>query len=226
MSVGVFQPKNGSEYDGFADTVYAQVDEFEVWQGGTRQACREVFGEYGGHKAGGVISGDGSESRDTTSPDETDWDIVREVLGRQMPMFTVQPGTYQPEDSDTWSNPPVRDRINAGNWLLEDGHGNARAVFLPESGYDSGGLKASVAQVEKDEQGKIDKSIDKTSGRSDVQSHFADVWSYMAYDRLRRTGQIGRAMPADEAIKRAENAIKTGDNAFGTGTRQGAFTSF
>jgi len=226
MTVNVFQPKDGSQYDGFSDEVMAQIDEYEVWQGGTRAAMREVRRDYRDHTRGGTISGDGSESYDTTSPDETDWDIVKEELASYLRGVNVQPGTYQAEDSDHWVNPPVRDRINAGNWLLLDGQGNARCVFLPESNYDSGGLKESVAQVEKDDEGKIDKNIDKTSDRDAVQSHHADVWSYMAYDKMRRKGFLGNNRPVDEAVDALENTVGTSNNPLGTTGRNGRFTSF
>ena len=226
MSIGVFQPKDASDYEGFKDEVLAQIDEFEVWQGGTRQAMREIRKKYGDHTGGAFISGDGTETKDTTSPDETDWDIVKSELADHLYGATVQPGTYQPEDSDKWSNPPVRDRINAGNWLLNDGLGRSRCVFLPESRYDSGGLMESVAQVEKDNEGKIEKSIDKTTDRDATQSHFADVWSYMAYDRMRKEGYIGSEKAVDEAMEQLAKMASGGGQGFGGGGERGSFTSF
>ena len=226
MSIAVFQPRDGSDVGGFADEAYAQIDEFEVWQGGTRQAMREVYDTYSDHTAGGLISGDGSESKDTTSPDKTDWDIVKAELGSKMPMMRVQPGTYQADGSDDWINPPVRDRINAGNWFLMDGRGKARVALLPESEFESGGLPASVSEVEKDEEGKIDKSIDKTDDRDATQSHFSDVFSYFAYDRARKSGNLGAATTADEALDRLESALSTSQNPLQTGRRDGSFADF
>lgn len=226
MSIGVFQPKGASEHEGFADEVLAQIDEFEVWQGGTRQAMREVRKKYREHTAGAFISGDGTETNDTTSPDETDWDIVKAELADHLYGANVQPGTYQPEDSDKWSNPPVRDRINAGNWLLNNGLGESRVVFLPESEYDSGGLMESVAQVEKDDEGKINKSIDKTTDRDATQSHFSDVFSYMAYDRMRKEGFIGGNTPVDQAMEQLKKMSATPSSPMSTGGERGRFDSF
>lgn len=225
MSVALFQPKSGAGFPGFADTVYAQVDEYEGWQGGTRQVMRAVYDDYGDHLAGGMVNGDGTETNDTTSPDTTDWDIVKEELGQKMPAMKVQAGVYREDSDKEWKNPPIKNRINAGNWFLQDGHGLVHTVFLPESEYDSGGVKDSVAELEKNDEGKIDKTVDKTDARDATQSHFSDAWSYLAFYIYQKSGHGGGRTPADK-VENLEKMVQSGGTRMTTGVRTGTFTDF
>jgi hypothetical protein len=225
MSVALFQPKSGAGFPGYADTVYAQIDEYEGWQGGTRQVMRAVYDDYGDHLAGGMVNGDGTETNDTTSPDTTDWDIVKEELGQKMPAMKVQAGVYREDSDKEWKNPPIKNRINAGNWFLQDGHGLVHTVFLPESEYDSGGVKDSVAELEKNDEGKIDKTVDKTDARDATQSHFSDAWSYLAFYIYQKSGHGGGRTPADK-VENLEKMVQSGGTRMSTGVRTGTFTDF
>lgn len=225
MSVGVFQPKDGSDLDGYADRLMVQIDELEGWQGGTRQMCQRLATKYRDHRSGGLIAGDGTDTKSSASPDQSDWDIVKSELGRELPMMKVQPGTYKSSPDGAWKNPPTRDKINAGNWLLEDGRGVIRCIFL-ESDLESGGVAASVREIEKNEDGKPDKTIDRTKDRSATQSHFSDLWGYMAFNELRKIGGLGTNRNAEDALDEIESLIEGSKNRFGTANQSGNFHAF
>jgi hypothetical protein len=221
MSVTLWQKKDGSPYVGYADEVWAQVDEIEKWEGGTRTAAEAAF-QVAQRQGivGGIVKGDATGSgKDTKSPDKSDWDIIRNVFA-DLPNFKIQPG-IKPGNTDDegrmiWNNPEQRSRNMAGNTLLEDGRGLARVVFA-DSELDSGGCAASVSDLEKGDDGGVAKRKDKTKDRTAVQSHFAETFAYHAYDVLRKKGVLGGSKPADKAAKEHDNLVISGESTFETG---------
>jgi hypothetical protein len=166
--------------------ILAQIDEFEVWQGGTSQATKDICHAYRDHTRNVVAFGDSTgKSRDTRGY-ETDWDIISRLLRETFDerQITVIRGLDQNVKSNgevKYNNPPKKDQINVANAVLRDGMRRAHACFLPESDIDSGGLAASVAMVKRKPDGRIDDSIDRSNDRSMHKTHFMDTFLYAAY---------------------------------------------
>lgn len=197
MSVSVWQEKmwndkwarmEGEEptedWPGPNREVLAQVDEFEVWQGGTEAVCRQIASKYEGHPGGMHVIGDATGNRSDTRSSRTDWDIIREILG-SFPQSTVLPGLKSTSNLSKgeirYSNPARRDTINILNRLLRDGKGKAHMCFLPETDLESGGAAASVQSMERKEDGRLDESADRSEDRSVARTHFFDTVRYVAY---------------------------------------------
>jgi hypothetical protein len=148
--------------------------------------------EYEDHPSGGVVLGDATGNRrDTRSPSETDWTIIRKNLS-ELDHFGVIPGlvkkrksvtgrTRRGEGRITYSNPNRRETINLLNNFMIDEDGDPRILFLPGSQYESGGVAESVAGAEYDMTSKVDDSSDKSDDRSLPRTHFFDGTRYVVY---------------------------------------------
>lgn len=186
MSVSVWQPKVWVPEEGTESrTVYAQIDEFEVWEGGTPATVEKIIARYGNHTSGGIVIGDAAgRARNTVDPGKTDWSVIKEAF---LPIrkMKVKPGLIKRgtdgQGRVTYSNPPVRDTLNRANALLMNANDEIGVVFLPESEFESGGVWRSVSRLKRTADGKIDKSIDKKEGRDVPRTHFSDTFRYFAY---------------------------------------------
>lgn len=161
--------------------VVAQVDEFEIWSGGTRGLADAVFTKYGRHGGGLTILGDASGNREETSSDTTDWQIFEDRF-RGVPHTQIirglKTGFSQRTGLVTYYNPSVRNSINIGNWYLRDGEGVVHLCFLPESEFSNGGVAGSVSRVPTNHEGKIDKKIDAIPGKDQPRTHYSDIYRY------------------------------------------------
>jgi len=172
--------------------VLCQVDEYEIWNATTQDMMIDFLTDYKDHPGGGVVVGDATGNRrDTRSPSETDWTIIRKHLS-DLDHFGVIPGlvkkrksvtgrTRRGEGHITYSNPNRRETINLLNNFMIDEDGDPRILFLPESQYESGGVAASVAGAEYDMTSKVDDSNDKSDDRSLPRTHFFDGVRYVVY---------------------------------------------
>jgi len=181
-----------SEYAEPNQTVLAQVDELEVWNddkmgGGTRGLMRHVVREYSDkHQATLEVVGDAQGNSKTAAATVTNWDIVRSFAAKFTDPLVI-PGLLTNrtgqglEGEIKYSNPPREDTLTHTNQLLQNAEGHARICFLPESQYESGGVAASVAAVEKKRNGKIDNKRDRSNDRSKPRTHFFDTVRYLGY---------------------------------------------
>lgn len=188
MSAGLFQLKKWEDEYGEYE-VLVQVDEIEVWKGGTEGMMKEIISRYGpnGHNHEGEfrITGDASAQRQDTRANESDWQIITRMISAVWKEADIRPGTllsHQKDGSVKWINPPRRDTYNVLNAALVDGLGRIRMVMLTESPLRSGGIAAAFAAIKMRPDGNIDTSNEKKEGRDVVRSHFFDVGRYAAFD--------------------------------------------
>jgi len=170
--------------------VICQVDEWELWNATTQGMMNAFLEDYQDHPGGGLIVGDATgNKRDTRSPSETDWTIIKKALS-SVSSFGVLQGLVKQrskrkkgrgESTITYSNPPVRETINILNNFMNDEDGDPRMLFLPDSGLESGGVPASVAAAEYDMTSKVDDTNDRSDDRSLPRTHFFDTARYIAY---------------------------------------------
>jgi hypothetical protein len=165
-------------------SVLVQVDEFEVWQGGTEGTCNAIKAEYGGHDAGITVIGDATGGASDTRSSRTDWDIIKKHFA-PMPNSYILEGLEWSTDIDkgevSYSNPDKRDTINILNRLLRDAENKSHMCFCPSSDLESGGVSASVGAMERTPDGRIDESDDRKEDRSVPRTHFFDTARYVAY---------------------------------------------
>lgn len=172
--------------------VLAQVDEYEVWPddpqgGGTRGAMRHVVRDYAdAHHAPFEVIGDAQGNSKTAAATVSNWDIVRKYANKFSDPI-VMPGLITNRKGGgatgeiSYSNPPVADTLSDTNQLLQNAEGHARMCFLEESEFESGGAAASVAAVERKENGKIDDKRDRSDDRSKPRTHFFDTVRYLGW---------------------------------------------
>ena len=164
--------------------VLVQVDEFEVWDGGTQGFVDAFIAKYGGHMNGGTILGDATGNRSDTRSQTTDWKILRKGISG-MPSMTVMPGLVQNSNLKTgevkYSNPPRRDTINNLNAVLKNANGEINLVFMPKSELKSGGAAKSTSSMSWRPDGNVDDSADKKPGREIPRTHFFDTVRYVAW---------------------------------------------
>ncbi len=125
----------------------------------TEQACREVIRRYPDSKISVGIYGDSSGGARKTSASRTDYQIIREVLGGYYRSLTMNVPA---------SNPPVVDRVNAFNAMLQSATGRSRYSVDPQCK----GLIEDLARVSW-RQGTRD--IDK---RDKQRTHYTDADGY------------------------------------------------
>jgi len=99
------------------------TDEIVIPGGATTQAaCQEVIRRYPNPTWNVTIFGDASGRARKTSAVQTDYDIIRAVLGGYYPSFQMR----VPK-----GNPPVQDRVNAYNAMLRTADGTVRYRMHP-----------------------------------------------------------------------------------------------
>ena len=212
------QVRSMVEYDSLSDfaeperKVAVCIDQFEIWNGGTRATCEAIVEKYGGHTAGIGVFGDASSDRENTVTTENDYDIIEETIGA-LPNSYVRRGLIQNGSIESGgvrtSNPPVKETTNASNKLLSDPEGKAHVCFAPDNEYPSGGVVKSVSLLERKPDGNIDKSNDRKDGRSVPRSHFSDTFRYFAW----WFNGEGGATPeeVERQIEEAEEAMRAAD---------------
>lgn len=168
--------------------VLAQVDEFEVWDGGTQGLVEAVMAKYGpnglNHAAGFEVLGDATGNRKDTRSSTTDWEIL--TRGFTLPNTIIRQGLVVNSNYKTgevkFSNPPRRDTINVLNAALRDGLGRVHVCFLYDTPLKSKGAAAAVGMASWRDDGTFDDSNDKKPGRDVVRTHFFDTVRYMVWD--------------------------------------------
>lgn len=171
--------------------ILCQADEWEVWNATTQDMMGEFLADYRQHPGGGVIVGDATGNRrDTRSPSETDWTIIRKKLGEALDNFGVVPGLVKKKKKQgrrkggaqiTYQNPDRRETFTLLNNFMIDSEGDPRILFMPESKYPSGGVANAVANAEYDMESNLDDSNDKSDDRSLPRTHFFDGARYVVY---------------------------------------------
>jgi hypothetical protein len=200
--------------------ILAQIDEFEVWSGGTQAACEQIVSRYADHVAGVTVIGDATGNRQDTRSSTTDWQIIRKNFAKMHEVVVIQ-GLLQQSNLKTgevtYSNPPRRDTINIANRLLRDAMGRVHVCLLPKSEFKSGGVARSVASAKNKPDGNIDDSNDKKEGRDLPRLHFFDTFRYICF--WHNGGTIG--MTGEEFDEYAGDLSKTAaisSREFGVGT--------
>jgi len=178
--------------------VLCQVDEYELWNATTPTMMEDFLADYRDHPGGGMIVGDATGNRrDTRSPSETDWTIIKRKLAA-LDSFGVVPGLVKKRKSGgsgkkgkgggrrgsgeiVYSNPNRRETINLLNNFMIDSDGDPRILFLRESDLSSGGAAGSVGNAEYDMTSKVDDSNDRSDDRSLPRTHFFDGVRYIVY---------------------------------------------
>lgn len=178
---------DGWDLDADPYDVLCQIDEWEVFEGGTPVVVEQIVDAYGpeglDHKRGGYVLGDAAGNhRNTIDPGKTDWTVIRNGF-RPMLGMRIVPGLVRRWDGKkaTFSNPPKRDQVNRANTLLRDASGRVRVLFLPASKFASGGAARSVGRLKRDARGEIDSTPDRDPSHKATRTHFADGFMYVAY---------------------------------------------
>ena len=187
--------------------VLCQIDEFETWNGGTRQTCISICDKYGvnglDHMEKVVVIGDASGNHeDTRNVSVTDWTIINDEFKKSFIYGNVfikkglivnrkrsgssrsrirRRSRDKKQELKKYSNPPLKDRIINLNSLHRDQDGNPAILYLPKSHYPSGGCAASVSSMKYKANGDIDQSNDKLEGKNVRRSHYSDTAGYMAW---------------------------------------------
>lgn len=238
MSAAVFQPKRWS--DGWNDlvvingkmidplsgkevvpeemsapnrTIFAQIDEFEVWpddpNGGlTSGTMAKIVDKYGDHPTTAVFVGDASGNQRRSSSSFTDWQIIGQAAAAFKEPVVMR-GLISNMDLKggdiAYSNPLNRDAYMNANRLLRDGNGLAHICFLPASPLKSGsgGLAASVASATYKPEGDIENKVDRSMDRSARRTHFADVFKYAAW-YFEKPSQTAGNWSSDNTVSRKE----------------------
>lgn len=163
--------------------VLAQISEYQLWEGGTAGATRQLIKEFAGHSKEVLALGDTTGKNRDTRGEETDWDIIRGLLEAHFTEVTVIEGLEQRVVSGKvrYDNPKKKDQVNVANSVLLDGDMRPSACFMPESHYDSGGVARSVAMIQRKPDGRIDDSVDRVTDRGQYRTHFLDTFMYACY---------------------------------------------
>lgn len=171
--------------------VLAQIDEFEIWEGGTRGFVEKFIDRYGpngmNHQGGIRVLGDSTGDRRQTSSQTTDWQIIQNAL-RDLPNTAVTPGVKVSSDYKSgkvkYINPERRDTFNVLNVALKDFNGHVHVCFLPHSNLESGGAPASTQAAKYRGDGIVDDSNDKKDpDKKHVRrTHFFDTVRYVVWD--------------------------------------------
>jgi len=147
------------------------VDEIVIREGSeTAELCRAILSRYGRHQSGLVIHGDATGfSRHHRTP-QTDYTIIRSVLGG-LPGFRLK---VRPNSA----NPSIRDRVNAVNFRFENALGKRRLKLSPRCVY----LIESLEQTRYVEGGFEKEKIRDPKDRRSTIDHCGDALDYYIFD--------------------------------------------
>jgi hypothetical protein len=202
--------------------VLAQVDELQLFTGGTRALAETIVMKYGEHSGGLVLLGDASGNRRESSSDTTDWQILTKAV-RTLPNTRIIRGLKSRNDLKTgvttYSNPSKPGSINILNYYLQDGHQRVRICFLPESKEENSGVAGSLSRIENDASGEVDSKIDKHAKRHDPVTHWLDGVRYLV---VYHNGS-DTVLPLDEGFKATVGNLEE-IKAGGQSTFAGAFS--
>jgi Terminase RNaseH-like domain len=93
--------------------------------GAMAEAVQELLAQYQPAPLNVYVYGDATGAQRKTSATRTDWQIVKDFFGRYADRFKVQFRVLS-------SNPPVKDRINCVNALLQNHAGQHRLLVDPK----------------------------------------------------------------------------------------------
>lgn len=205
--------------------VLVQVDEFEVWEGGTRGLMRAFIAKYGSHPAMVTIIGDATGNREDTRSGTTDWRIIEEEisasgLADRCSIIKGLQANYNYKLGVTkYTNPVRRDTINVLNAACKDSRGRVHLCFLPESELKSGGAAAAVSMIEKRPDGVVDDRNDKKEGIEVQRTHFFDCIRYVVWHF--RGGNAQDLESFQKGASRIEEDVRISRTTFGHGETGG-----
>jgi hypothetical protein len=169
-------------------TIFAQVDEYEIWPddergGGTEGLMRHFASDYDEHAADIFISGDKSGHARDTRGNTTDWGIIQDYATNMNASVIVVPGleSKMSNGKTKYYNPDREPTIKLLNRVLMDANGTPHICFLPTSEFESGGAAASCASVERRPDGSVNDNVDKQKGREVRRTHFFDTVRYATW---------------------------------------------
>lgn len=194
--------------------ILAQVDEFEVWQGGTRRTCIDIVQKYAEHTGHITVLGDATGNRADTRSGTTDWDIITEEFRLAFPhTVSIVKGLVQNMGigrPTLFSNPPRHDTINILNRVLLDANQSVGMCFLPQSEFASGGAARSIAMARRLPDGRIDERNEKKEGEEVTRLHFFDTVRYMVW--LHTGGTVTDESFLEDLLKQRMEAFDIGRN--------------
>lgn len=165
-------------------SVMAQVDEFEVYTGGTEGMMKALVEKYQSHDGRTIFQGDATGNSKKTSATKTDWDIIAEY-SKHFKEAIIKRGPIANTDikkgETKYSNPLNRDAVNNANRMLKDANGRVHICFLPKSKLSSKGTAASVAALRTKPNGDWDVKDERKLDKSVVRSHHADTFKYCCW---------------------------------------------
>jgi hypothetical protein len=139
------------------------IDEIYLRNSNTVEACREFKSRYPVHMAGLYIYGDATGKARSTNSNVTNWQIIKEELGKYGVHNMVLP-----------KNPAERDRVNSTNAMLKNSAGVVRTFINPNK------CKHLIRDCEQVSYKEGSVQIDKTKN-FDL-THPSDAAGYL-YDR-------------------------------------------
>jgi hypothetical protein len=146
--------------------IYRVYDEISLDSGTVGDVGRELVRRYPHHRAEALLFGDATAQRVSAQTAQSDYELLMEEF-RRLPY----PVTLQLPDRQ----PPVRDRINAVNFLMRGPNGEVRVEVAPRCPE----LIEDFETVQRDRKGGILKAHDKKDPYYQ-RTHKSDAFGYMA----------------------------------------------
>jgi phage terminase large subunit-like protein len=149
--------------------IYRVYDEIVLESGTVGDVGRELVRRYPHHRAEALLFGDATAQRVSAQTAQSDYELLMEEFRRLPYPVTLQLPERQP---------PVRDRINAVNFLLRGPNGEVRVEVAPRCPE----LIEDLETVQRDRKGGILKAHDKKDPYF-RRTHTSDSLGYMAVFR-------------------------------------------
>jgi len=138
------------------------IDEIVLRHATTQMAAEEFIRRYPYHSGGVRIFGDAAGSHSQSATGLSDYDVIKSVFAERSAMRA----TYDVAKA----NPPVRDRVNLVNGLLQAANGANRLFVDPK-------CKELIADFEQVNYKAESSQIDKDSDR--LRTHLSDALGYL-----------------------------------------------
>jgi hypothetical protein len=138
------------------------IDEIVLRHATTQMAAEEFIRRYPFHTGGVRIFGDAAGNHSQSATGLSDYDVIKAVFAERSPMRA----TYDVAKA----NPPVRDRVNLVNGLLQAANGSVRLFVDPK-------CKDLIADFEQVHYKGDTNQIDKDSDR--LRTHLSDALGYV-----------------------------------------------
>ena len=153
------------------------VDEIHVRTASTELTCKEFLNRYGKHRTGVNVHGDATGHSRATAATRTDYQIIQEMLSKELPAVEISAGRF---------NPGVTDSIAAVNARLKNAAG-VRAFFVHPR------CTQTIRDFERVSFVSGTRELDKTQKDLTHHSDACRYYLYAQYPVRKPTVTIGRA---------------------------------